>query len=526
MSAKENTFIKNLLEMVRNRWKMGTGQELRDYKRDKIIRTSVYGDITIDKDDLPFVDTFYLQRLRNISQTGILHYVYPDARHSRFEHSLGVYWMTKKILSNNDWDSVENYKKDLRLAALLHDIGHGPFSHMAEIILNWFEVDNILRKKEGALISSAYHERKAASMVLGHDYQRPYLFRKEMKYKSKSFDYHSKLKQAIENHGASPERIAKFIQGDSSEWLAPLINGPIDMDKLDYFQRDAHYTGTPGGGMDTEFLLRNILPGDNKILMTEKGVNEYLQLLLGREFIYSATVYHPVATVAQSMFLVALDDIMAQQGLTTNEYLEFILHLDMMDDQDLRMFLEFYSESRKSIYQNIWGALSARVLYGRLMTFSFFKLKEILTLVNSSLIREEDSIKQLGQIYLKYLRKDQLQAFRCFSKLNKYDVLIFAVSPYKPESILKYSKSFDNMFVKCHNDIVPLDRHLQEMIENDRPNTAIPNALYMIKKKTLSGMLIGPKSLNENPAFTRKLTEQSFLTELMRTFIEKGNPKH
>jgi HD superfamily phosphohydrolase len=173
----------------------------------KVIRDPVHDYIEIDELALSLIDSPEVQRLRRIRQLGFSNLVYPGANHTRFEHSLGVYHLTRQLASQVD----EQQQKELLAAALLHDIGHGPFSHATEDI-----IEKYTRKSHDSVGE---------------------LLKK------------STIADVLKEHGLSPISIAAHIRGET--YPGQILSSEIDVDKMDYLVRDAHYTGVAFGLVDT-----------------------------------------------------------------------------------------------------------------------------------------------------------------------------------------------------------------------------------------------------------------------------------
>lgn len=385
--------IRAELASISERWRQGIDQfgetvrfvqDLRnagrlddERKKKKNIRTAVHGDVEIDGIELRLLDSFYLQRLRNISHMGLLHFIYPEARHSRFEHSLGVLHLAKELLSRGDFAtqlSPED-KTDLKLAALLHDIGHGPFSHTSEIILGLLGLDDKLRK-----IQTNYHEQRACDMFTDTDFQLRRLQRP-------SYGI-AEFLDAVGSSRAS--RLTRLICG-TGDWLASVVNGPVDLDKLDYFLRDTYYTGVTAGVIDVDRLLSNFRVRTDRsgrrlgVSFDPKVVPSILQLLYTREFLYSATVFHPVVNIVLSMLVVAFD--LAIGLLPKDLSSEVLLHLDLMDDNDLVRFLENVALEGpegfdRRILKDIVTGLRSRRLFKKGITLTASECVNVLGLKN------------------------------------------------------------------------------------------------------------------------------------------------
>ncbi|HYT05109.1 MAG TPA: HD domain-containing protein, partial [Gemmatimonadales bacterium] len=189
--------------------------------RFEVVRDPLWNNIRLDLDALAVVDTPAVQRLRYVRQLGHAFLVYPGATHSRFEHALGAYHLARRVLSQLEdagevrLDPAERTR--LRLAALLHDIGHYPFSHALE---------------EAGL---PHHEVLAARQLASGE-----------------------LAERLTGLGTPAERLVPLIQGRAQEPLAGLVSGSLDVDKLDYLSRDAWMCGVPYGVIDVDRLLTSL----------------------------------------------------------------------------------------------------------------------------------------------------------------------------------------------------------------------------------------------------------------------------
>jgi len=175
----------------------------------KVVLDPVHGYIELDDFVLDLLGTSQVQRLRRVRQLGFSNLVYPGANHTRFEHSLGTMYLASLLIKNLD-SIEEDTKIEIKAASLLHDIGHGPFSHVTENI-----IDKYTRRR---------HED--IKEVLGK----------------------GEIGEALKKHGVSPGNVAKHVKGETS--VGQIVNSEIDVDKMDYLVRDAHYTGVAFGVVD------------------------------------------------------------------------------------------------------------------------------------------------------------------------------------------------------------------------------------------------------------------------------------
>lgn len=437
--------IKQLLKLVERRWKDGILKfsskisKFRDNEKIKTIRTSLYGDITLNAKELLFVDSFFLQRLRELSHMGFVYYVYPEARHSRFEHSLGVFWMIKKWVNSPFLRTKlrENDRMNLVCAALLHDIGHGPFSHFTESLLYYLGIDNILYPLEGKELSK-YHERKAKSMIL----------------KLNCFS------SALEKVGATPETVAQMIIGNSETKFARFINGPLDADKLDYYQRDAFFTGIPIGGIDAEFLMRTLRYNTEEgLYFTDKALSTIIQMMFNREYVYSIVTYHPVVRAIQSMILVAF--VNALLLLQPETQAEILLSLDRMDDNDFWVMMDIIASSniknsKIKIVRDLLERVRSRDIYKRAFTLSLDECRGYrFNAIDSGDCKGSEYYIDDDFLPLKFISQDD----EITSIINKNEVVIFEISPRprgkeeRKESIIK---DFEKIKIEKGSEVVNL----------------------------------------------------------------------
>jgi len=225
----------------------------------KIIKDPVHGYIEVAPFALDLLDSAILQRLRYIRQLGFSYLVYPGANHTRFEHSLGTLYLANVMA--RQLNLAEDDQKLVAAAALIHDIGHGPFSHAIEPVME-------------ELCGRTHHD---ASWFLGD----------------------GDLTVCMERHGISLKEISAVISGDHP--LSGIIHGELDVDRMDYLLRDAHYTGAPYGTVDAHRLIRNTCLSDGYIALEEGGINAAESLLIARTLMRPAVYFHHVSRIAEMM---------------------------------------------------------------------------------------------------------------------------------------------------------------------------------------------------------------------------------
>ena len=228
------------------------------------------------------IGTREFQRLRRIRQLGTTYLVFHGAEHSRFNHSLGVYEIVRRIVDDvfngrAEWD--DNERLLVLCAALLHDLGHGPFSHAFE---NVFETD---------------HEEFTRSILLGET------------------EVNAVLRCVGEDF---PEKVAQVIEKTyPNQLVVSLISSQIDADRMDYLQRDAYYTGVSYGHFDMERILRVMRPRDNKVVIKSSGMHAVEDYIMSRYQMYLQIYFHPLSRSAE----VILNNILKRvKQLSEKEY--------------------------------------------------------------------------------------------------------------------------------------------------------------------------------------------------------------
>ena len=228
----------------------------------KFIRDSLHGNLQLNDFEVKLVDTPQIQRLRRIKQLGFTYLVYPGANHTRFEHSIGTMSLASRLADNLKLDD-EN-KQILRICGILHDAGHGPFSHVSE---------GVLDTSHEKLTSKLIKESQLSDII------------------SEKFD---------------TQRITETIAGKGP--IGSAISGELDVDRMDYLLRDSYYTGVAYGVIDVERLIYNMELGKN-IVLRQKGVQAAESMLLARYFMYPSVYQHHTTRIINSMFRKCLKNL-------------------------------------------------------------------------------------------------------------------------------------------------------------------------------------------------------------------------
>lgn len=228
----------------------------------KIFNDPIYGFITIP-DGLLFnlIEHPYFQRLRRITQMGLSYLVYPGAHHTRFHHALGsMHLMQKAIytLRSKGIDISDEEATALQVAILLHDIGHGPFSHTLE----------------HSLTKDLSHEQISLKIM-----------------EQLNLEFNGSLTLAI-----------KIFKGDYQRtFMCQLIASQLDMDRADYLKRDSFYTGVAEGNINSERLISMLNVVDNRLVMEEKGIYSVEKFLLARRLMYWQVYLHKTSLGAEQL---------------------------------------------------------------------------------------------------------------------------------------------------------------------------------------------------------------------------------
>jgi hypothetical protein len=250
------------------------------------IKDSVHDHIEIEGVAEALLDVPLLQRLRRVRQLGTVSLAYPSANHTRFEHSLGVYHLANRALESLNVDG--HTAERVRAAALLHDTGHGPYSHNLEALIE---------RRTGR-----YHDEIDDLLSDGE------------------------VARVLAEHDLDPDRVAALVRGDGR--YGQLVSGELDVDRMDYLVRDAHHTGVPYGTIDTGRLVRELRYLDGELVLAAGNVQNAESLLLARALMKPAVYNHHVSRIGRAMLRRAARELLAV-GATDAAALR------RMDDHDL-----------------------------------------------------------------------------------------------------------------------------------------------------------------------------------------------
>lgn len=342
----------------------------------KIINDPIYGFISIPHPFLfDLMEHPYFQRLRRINQMGLSSLVYPGATHTRFHHALGCMHMMQKavqVLKFKQIDISEQEELALYIAILLHDIGHGPFSHAME----------------HSIVENIHHEEISLA------------FMEEL---NREFD--GKLSLAIQIFKGEYHR----------KFMLQLISSQLDMDRMDYLKRDSFYSGVAEGNINSERLIQMINVYDDHLVVEEKGIYSVEKFLVARRLMYWQCYLHKTGVVAEIILTKILKRAkeLTQQGvqLWCSDALSFFLknnvrkdifnkkileQFTLLDDSDILGALKNWQYHDDSVL----STLSSSIINRKLFTIKEVELKnkelELLKVSNQWLEQEKADKDQLN----------------------------------------------------------------------------------------------------------------------------------
>lgn len=287
-------------------------------EKKKFIRDSVYGDINLNYFEVKIMDMPQFQRLRRIKQLGLISLIYPGATHTRFEHSIGTMNLGSKLAEELELEKEEI--ELIRTSALLHDIGHGPFSHVSEGVL------------------SVPHEELTKHVITK-----------------------TPMRDLLEEK-FNVNEIADIINGKG--YLGPIVSGELDVDRMDYLLRDSHNTGVAYGIIDYERIISNLKLEDGLILDI-KGVQAAEGALVSRYFMYPSVYQHHTTRIVNSMFRRALKRIIDEKIINEKDIYKY-------DDADI---IGIFRHCDNEFANDIMHKLDTRQIMKRVKTIRLNNFK-------------------------------------------------------------------------------------------------------------------------------------------------------
>ena len=350
------------------------------------MKDPVHGYVYLTEAEKQIVDSFPVQRLHRLRQLAGSEFVYPGANHTRFEHSIGVMYLAGRLSKSSRLSQFlsEDEIQMIRIAALLHDVGHGPFSHVFEHILEKF-----LQKT---------HEDMTVWIVQD-----------------------SELKDIISRLGYDPKVVAKLSVGllhmPGKAFLDQIIRSSVDVDKLDFVVRDTYHTGAKYGYVDI-FRLIHMLDIIDENLAVDLGALSTLEsFILARIESFKSIYFHRVSRAAQIMLVAAMETVKDELGLVDFQSPEEFLDLD-----DYTVWTKLKEcKGSKEIMENLERRILLKCAYDK----SFhFKEKALSTIFNNERIRNQ-------------IRDQIASEAKVDQKLVQIDVPTLASVPYSHSVLLE-----------------------------------------------------------------------------------------
>jgi len=306
--------------------------------------------------EIKIIDNPIFQRLRRIRQLSGAHLTYPGAQHTRFEHSLGVMHIAsqagqalkeKGIINSDD---IEN----LRIAALLHDIGHGPFSHLFEEVVQ--------RKKKSS------HEQLGRDLILK-----------------------TEIGDLISKSGFNKKSITKLAFGDSKlQFMNEIISGTLSADIMDYLLRDGYFTGAEHAKIDHKRITQSLDVYQKKLALEKSALYSFESMMHSRYQMFKAVYFHKTVRSAEVMLLESIRLAYDELGLSSMSLDDFILLSDEYILSKLVSLPTNTSELRraKKIAQDYQNRELFKCVYERILT-----TKDQISKMNTSQLKKELSKK-------------------------------------------------------------------------------------------------------------------------------------
>jgi len=356
----------------------------------KLIRDPIHGYIEIDELITALLDTVEMQRLHRIKQLGFSYLVYPGANHTRFEHSLGTYHLMNLILDR--FAIAREREQELRVASLIHDVGHGPYSHV---------IEPVIKKYTGKS-----HE-DIEDIIFSHEDEED------------ECGESTHIADVIDKYHLDRQEILGFIKGDAKGAFSKILNGEIDIDKMDYLVRDSFYTGVAYGVVDNMRMIQGLDFFNDQLVITEKGLLPAEYLLFSRFLMYPSVYSHHTTRIAQLMFSRAVESLIE----SSPSPLDYALALRVMDDYEIDTTLR----NAGGYPEEMITRINERRLFKRALYIQLNMLEENLMeeLREESRVRElEMEISKRAGVDEKYLILDVQSDIGAFLKESEAQVAI------------------------------------------------------------------------------------------------------
>lgn len=309
-------------------------------ERTKVFRDPIYGYIRVNYEIiLKLIDTYEFQRLRRIRQLSGVSMVFQTAEHSRFTHSLGAYELCNLALEGIDGlaATLTEYEQVVFLiSALLHDIGHGPYSHAFEHVMQ------------------VSHEEMTVKLILGK----------------------TEINQVLSEYENLAADVASVISHEGRfKLIESLISSQLDVDRMDYLSRDAYFTGATYGNIDFRRIIRSLLVKDNQLVLRASGVNSVESYIMARYHMYWQVYFHPTARAYELLLMSIYKRIydLAKSNKATSVNAEALINVInnpddlksyvLLDDSYVNGMIKYLTSSNDEILKDLALSFEKRSLY-------------------------------------------------------------------------------------------------------------------------------------------------------------------
>ena len=348
----------------------------------KIINDPVYGFITID-DELIYsiISHSFYQRMRRIHQMAMAHLVYPGAVHTRLHHSLGAYHLMCNALNElkgKGFSISAEEEQAAKIAILLHDIGHGPYSHALE---------NVLIKKVS-------HEELSLMLI-----------------EKMNTELSAKLQTAIDI----------FKDTYHKKFLHQLISGQLDVDRMDYLIRDSFFTGVSEGVIGYDRIIKMLTIHNGALMIEEKGIYSIEKFLVSRRFMYWQVYLHKTVLCAEKMLVNIVNRARIVKAQAPSEPFNNFLHNDFKDNEIEKYLDDFCLLDDYDVFSAIkkWTNHPDKilsVLCSGIVNRRLLKIKYSGTIIDDNLFKEKT---ELAIQYFKISKEEAGYLVFIFETVNK-----------------------------------------------------------------------------------------------------------
>ncbi len=393
-------------------------------KKIKIFNDPIYGFIKVENPLIfEIIEHPYFQRLRRIAQMGLSYLVYPGAHHTRFHHALGCVFLMKQAIETlrmKDIDINSNEEEALCIAILLHDIGHGPFSHALE----------------QSIVENVRHEEISLRF---------------MELLNTQFD--NKLDLAIQ-----------IFKGEyPRKFMHQLISGQLDMDRLDYLKRDSFYSGVAEGNINAERLITMLYVKNDNLVIEGKGIYSVEKFIVARRLMYWQVYLHKTGIAAENILVKILQrakeltkkgsDLSATGSLQyflnanfeTNKFdLNELKLFSKLDDSDIVSSIKFWCDNEDFVLSFLCNSIINRKLPKVEMQIQEFSAKYFDKLKNK--VIQEYKINEEEAHYLIFSGRVSNQAYD--AQKDPINIL------YKNGEIIDIAEASDNFNIQALSETV------------------------------------------------------------------------